>query len=142
MGEPQQEKGRLEEKKEKETLNIPSLIARHAKGQAVGQEKEVPYTEDELIKLVVAARKVFADQPTLVRTKTPIVVVGDIHGQYSDLLRILRIIGSPPDTNYLFLGDYVDRGRQSLECIVLLLALKVQYPKTVLLLRGNHECAK
>tara|TARA_B110000208_G_scaffold160536_1_gene195719 strand:- start:384 stop:1376 length:993 start_codon:yes stop_codon:yes gene_type:complete len=75
----------------------------------------------------------------VVPVELPVTVVGDIHGQHVDLLEIFRIAGSAPLTNFLFLGDYVDRGRYSVETISLLLALRVRWPRRVTLIRGNHE---
>lgn len=79
------------------------------------------------------------DVPNIIPLHSPISVVGDIHGQYHDLLEIFRIGGKAPDVNYLFLGDFVDRGYYLVETITLLILLKLRYPNRVLLIRGNHE---
>lgn len=83
----------------------------------------------------------FMQEPSLLRLSGDVKVVGDIHGQFHDLMRIFKRTGMPPNQHYLFLGDYVDRGKQSLETICLLLLLKLRYPNHVHLLRGNHESA-
>jgi len=103
--------------------------------------KQVNLLESEIQGLVTKAREVFISQPILLELEAPLKVCGDIHGQYFDLLRLFDYGGFPPEANYLFLGDYVDRGKQSLETICLLLALKVKYPENFFLLRGNHECS-
>jgi len=101
----------------------------------------VNLSENEIKYLCQKAHDIFISQPILLELEAPIKVCGDVHGQYYDLLKLFEYGGYPPDANYLFLGDYVDRGKQSLETICLLLAYKVKYPENFFLLRGNHECS-
>ncbi|KAJ5086512.1 serine/threonine protein phosphatase [Penicillium alfredii] len=85
------------------------------------------------------AKELLMTESNVVHIAAPVTVVGDIHGQFLDLIEIFRIGGYPPDTNYLFLGDYVDRGLFSVETITLLVCLKLRYPHRIFLVRGNHE---
>jgi len=103
--------------------------------------KRVNLSEAEIRGLCNKSREIFISQPILLELEAPIKICGDIHGQYYDLLRLFEYGGFPPEANYLFLGDYVDRGRQSLETICLILAYKIKYPENFFLLRGNHECS-
>lgn len=81
------------------------------------------------------------EEGNLIRIKAPVNIIGDVHGQLPDLIRLFQLTKGLPHETFLFLGDYVDRGKWSVETITLLLAYKVKYPKNVYLLRGNHECA-
>ena len=96
--------------------------------------------EKEIRLLIMAAEDVFKEQPVLLELVPPINILGDIHGQFKDLLYHFDCGGFPPKANYLFLGDYVDRGHFSIATICLLLAFKVKFPENFFLLRGNHEC--
>ena len=97
-------------------------------------------TELEIKFLIYQSKKIIADQPVYLEIQSPITICGDTHGQYTDLLRLFEVGGHPPDANYLFLGDYVDRGKQSIETIALLMAYKIKNPVNFFMLRGNHEC--
>lgn len=97
--------------------------------------------EAEIKLLCQRVRPILLTQPMLLELEAPLKICGDVHGQFTDLLRLFEYGGFPPESNYLFLGDYVDRGKQSLETICLLLAYKIQYPENFFILRGNHESA-
>lgn len=101
--------------------------------------KGVNLLESHITALVVQCREIFMDQPVFLELEAPINVCGDTHGQFYDLLRIFEHGGFPPDSNYLFLGDYVDRGAYNIENICLLFCFKLKYPENFFLLRGNHE---
>ncbi|OMJ67076.1 hypothetical protein SteCoe_35860 [Stentor coeruleus] len=103
--------------------------------------RQVTLTENEVKNLCIKSREIFLAQPILLELEAPLKICGDVHGQYYDLLRLFEYGGTPPESNYLFLGDYVDRGKQSLETVCILLAYKIKYPENFFLLRGNHECA-
>ncbi|GAB7358559.1 hypothetical protein MBLNU230_g2621t1 [Neophaeotheca triangularis] len=110
-------------------------------GYAGKVTKTVCLKNAEITAICTQARELFLSQPALLELATPVKIVGDVHGQYTDLIRMFEMCGFPPNSNFLFLGDYVDRGKQSLETILLLLCYKLRYPENFFLLRGNHECA-
>jgi hypothetical protein len=122
-------------------FDIEDVISRLLAARYAKPGKSVCLKNQEIMQVCYRAREVFLEQSCLLELNPPVNIVGDIHGQYDDLLRIFDIMGYPPQTNYLFLGDYVDRGKQSLETILLLLCYKIKYPENFFILRGNHECA-
>ena len=111
-------------------------------------DRRFPFRKDEIIALTDECAEIVKNEPTVIRITIPVKVFGDFHGQYQDMMRFFELWRSPIESihggdiesyDYLFLGDYVDRGTNSLEVICLLMALKVKFPKQIHLLRGNHE---
>jgi len=96
-------------------------------------------TEIEVKELCDQAKEILSSESNVQPVNAPVTVCGDIHGQFYDLVELFRIGGECPETNYLFMGDYVDRGYYSLETVTLLVALKVRYKHRITILRGNHE---
>ncbi|KAL4400271.1 phosphoprotein phosphatase PP4 catalytic subunit [Malassezia pachydermatis] len=111
--------------------NIDEQIARLKKCQTL--------TEEEVKHICEKAREVLVEEGNIQKVDAPVTICGDIHGQFHDLIELFRVGGECPDTSYLFLGDFVDRGLYSVETFLLLLALKVRYPDRITLIRGNHE---
>jgi len=97
------------------------------------------FLQESLSQLCSLSCEILSKEPTLLDIQTPTVIVGDLHGNLRDLMMLLEVFKAPPDTNYLFLGDYVDRGERSTHVLVLLLCLMCMYPTKVFLIRGNHE---
>ena len=118
------------------SLILAILASNYQNGEYVWNSR---INEDCINGCIKNAKAVLKTEPSLLNLTGNFVVVGDIHGQLYSLLRIFDKFGYPPQTNYLFLGDYVDRGRNSLEVILLLFFLKSHYPQNIYLLRGNHE---
>lgn len=95
--------------------------------------------ESDVKSLCNKAMEILMEESNVQHVDAPVTICGDIHGQFYDLLELYKVGGICPHTNYLFLGDFVDRGLYSVETFLLLLALKVRYPDRITLIRGNHE---
>jgi hypothetical protein len=102
-------------------------------------QKQVIIKENDIKMILNDVMKIFMEQSMLIEIDSPVHICADIHGQYDDLLKIFKKCGFPDQTNYLFLGDYVDRGKFSIETIILLFCYKIIYKDRFILLRGNHE---
>jgi len=98
-----------------------------------------PLDEDELKRLCQCVKEILAEDSNVQPVSSPVTVCGDIHGQFHDLIKLFETGGEVPSTNYIFMGDFVDRGYNSVETFELLLLLKLRYPASITLLRGNHE---
>lgn len=123
-------------------MDLDDMISRLLDaGYTTKVTKAVCLKNAEITAVCTAVREVLLSQPALLELNAPVKIVGDIHGQYNDLIRLFEMCGFPPNANFLFLGDYVDRGKQSLETILLLFCYKLKYPENFFILRGNHECA-
>ena len=90
--------------------------------------------------LLSEVRQILMEEPNVLELDDPITVCGDIHGQYYDLMTLFNLGGHPDKTQYLFLGDYVDRGCFSTEVALYLFSLKLRRPDQFWMIRGNHEC--
>lgn len=97
-------------------------------------------SESELKSLCDIVREILMEESNVQPVSAPVAVCGDVHGQFFDVLELFNVGGDIPNTNYIFIGDFVDRGHHSVETLQLLLILKARYPHSITLLRGNHEC--
>jgi serine/threonine-protein phosphatase PP1 catalytic subunit len=118
---------------------LNKLLNKLLSAETLPRDTHIKMEVSDLTWLCSEAIKTFKNDKVLLELNSPLTICGDIHGQFYDLLKFLKMGGMPPETNYLFLGDYVDRGKNSVEVFTLLICLKIKYPNNVWLIRGNHE---
>ncbi|KAG6334525.1 hypothetical protein ID866_4559 [Astraeus odoratus] len=131
-----------------ERASDDELFLRDARGERIPNAEfmkrhffdEGRLTEAQALYILGQATDMLSREPNLIDIASPITICGDIHGQYYDLMKLFEIGGSFSENHYLFLGDYVDRGNFGIECLLYLYAIKLQRPRDITLLRGNHEC--
>uniref|UniRef100_A0A915PR23 Serine/threonine-protein phosphatase n=1 Tax=Setaria digitata TaxID=48799 RepID=A0A915PR23_9BILA len=100
------------------------------------------FNDNDLIMILHNVQEIYAEEPIMLEFDLPkngLIVVGDLHGDLYSLLNIILKYGLPPNTNYLFLGDYVDRGLYQVELILFIFLMKLRWPNYVTTLKGNHE---
>uniref|UniRef100_A0A1I7UDD3 Serine/threonine-protein phosphatase n=1 Tax=Caenorhabditis tropicalis TaxID=1561998 RepID=A0A1I7UDD3_9PELO len=120
-------------------VNVDKYLERLMNIGKLGSGFTSTIDESEISDLIGECLQLFQRQPMMIECSPPITIVGDIHGQFGDVMRIFNVVGFPPEINYLFLGDYIDRGQFSVETILILMCIKMKYPENFILLRGNHE---
>jgi len=120
---------------------VDELLAQLLSTRDAPPQTFIQLPEEGIVGLLATAKTVLLEQPILLELNAPINIVGDVHGQYCDLLRLFEMGGFPGvERPYLFLGDYVDRGSQGIETFLLLVCYKIKFPENFFMLRGNHEC--
>ena len=129
--------------KENEEINnrISQLMEKLIESKKGAYCLDIRISEREVFTVIDKVYPLIEKEESMLELEPPIYICGDVHGQFYDLLRVFEIFKYPPESKFLFLGDYVDRGKNSLECILLLLCLKIKFPQKIFLLRGNHESA-
>lgn len=128
---------------ERYTVTVDEVMQRLLAGglkKGAARSKTFPVPDAEIVQISTLAREVFLAQPTVLHVRAPVKIVGDLNGQFADLLGVFEASGYPPATSYVFLGNYVGLGPQSLETLLVVLCLKLRHPENVVLLRGNQEC--
>ena len=129
--------------KENEEINnrISQLMEKLIESKKGAYCLDIRISEREVFTVIDKVYPLIEKEESMLELEPPIYICGDVHGQFYDLLRVFEIFKYPPESKFLFLGDYVDRGKNSLECVLLLLCLKIKFPERIFLLRGNHESA-